>query len=83
MKKRLLLSAVSLCLFALCFVSFKKIEQEPQKLNILWITNEDMSPQHLGCYGGKVAKTPNIDLLAKQGVRYTNGELSEKYLRAK
>lgn len=41
------------------------------RLNILWITTEDMSPGHLGCYGGKVAKTPNIDQLAREGVRYT------------
>ncbi len=39
--------------------------------NILWITTEDMSPGHLGCYGGKIARTPNIDQLAKEGVRYT------------
>jgi len=46
--------------------------QQPQKQpNILWISTEDMSP-HLGCYGDKVAKTPNIDKLASQGIRYTN-----------
>jgi N-sulfoglucosamine sulfohydrolase len=46
--------------------------QQPQKHpNILWISTEDMSP-HLGCYGDKVAKTPNIDRLASQGIRYTN-----------
>lgn len=39
--------------------------------NIVWITCEDMSP-HLGSYGEKVAKTPNLDLLAKEAVRYTN-----------
>ena len=39
--------------------------------NILWISTEDMSP-HLGCYGDKVARTPNIDRLAAQGIRYTN-----------
>jgi N-sulfoglucosamine sulfohydrolase len=39
--------------------------------NILWISTEDLSP-HLGCYGDKVARTPNIDRLALQGVRYTN-----------
>lgn len=39
--------------------------------NILWISTEDFSP-HLGCYGDELAKTPNIDKLATQGIRYTN-----------
>ncbi|MBI4910146.1 MAG: sulfatase-like hydrolase/transferase [Acidobacteria bacterium] len=38
--------------------------------NILWISIEDTSPQ-IGCYGDKLARTPNIDRLATQGVRYT------------
>ncbi|HOO98618.1 MAG TPA: sulfatase [Bacteroidales bacterium] len=46
-------------------------QQEVKKPNILWISTEDMSP-HLGCYGDNVAKTPNIDKLAGQGIRYTN-----------
>lgn len=43
----------------------------PKQPNILWITCEDMSP-HLGSFGEKVAKTPNLDQLAKEGVRYTH-----------
>ena len=43
-----------------------------QKPNILWITIEDASPQFIGCYGNKVARTPNIDRLAKEGIRFTN-----------
>lgn len=39
--------------------------------NILWITCEDMSP-HLGCYDDPLARTPTIDKLASQGIRYTN-----------
>jgi N-sulfoglucosamine sulfohydrolase len=46
-------------------------QQAAKRPNIIWISTEDMSP-HLGCYGDKVAKTPNIDRLAAQGVRYTN-----------
>lgn len=38
--------------------------------NIVWIVCEDMSP-HLGSYGEKVAKTPVLDQLAKESVRYT------------
>jgi uncharacterized sulfatase len=39
--------------------------------NILWISCEDISP-HLGCYGDPHAKTPVLDGLAAQGVRYTH-----------
>ena len=41
------------------------------RLNILWITSEDNSP-YLSCYGDPLAKTPNLDRLAEQGVRYRN-----------
>jgi len=46
-------------------------QQAQKQPNILWISTEDLSP-HFGCYGDKVAKTPNIDRLASQGIRYTN-----------
>ena len=39
--------------------------------NILWIVSEDNFP-YLGCYGDKVARTPNLDRLASQGVLYEN-----------
>lgn len=39
--------------------------------NILWLSVEDMSP-HLGCYGDFTVPTPNIDRLAKEGIRYEN-----------
>lgn len=42
------------------------------KPNILWVTIEDTSPEFIGCYGNKDAKTPVIDRLAKEGVRFTN-----------
>ncbi len=42
----------------------------PERPNILWITCEDISPD-LGCYGDTYARTPNLDELARQGVRFT------------
>ncbi len=39
-------------------------------LNILWLIGEDFSP-HLGCYGTKEVFTPNLDKMAKEGMRYT------------
>jgi N-sulfoglucosamine sulfohydrolase len=44
---------------------------EAKRPNVLWLTCEDISP-HLGCYGDKDAKTPNLDAFAKQAVRYDN-----------
>ena len=38
--------------------------------NILWLVCEDMSP-YLSSYGSKVTRTPNLDSLAKNGIRYT------------
>ena len=46
-------------------------DDKTQKPNILWIIAEDLSPD-LACYGEPIVKTPNIDKLAAQGVRYTN-----------
>jgi N-sulfoglucosamine sulfohydrolase len=37
--------------------------------NILLITGDDLGPQ-LGCYGDHTITTPNVDLLAAEGVRF-------------
>lgn len=42
-----------------------------ERPNILWIVSEDNNP-YLGCYGDKLARTPTIDSLAKDGVLYEN-----------
>ena len=39
------------------------------KPNILWLTSEDHSP-HMGCYGDKIARTPNVDALAAKGMLF-------------
>ena len=39
--------------------------------NILWLTCEDMNPD-LGCWGDGYSVTPNLDRLARDGVRYTH-----------
>lgn len=57
-------------LASLAFV-FRPAQQMPGQPNILWITCEDMS-LHLACYGDKQVKTPNLDQLATEGVRYTH-----------
>lgn len=39
--------------------------------NILFIMCDQLRADHLGCYGHPHLKTPNIDALAKRGVRFT------------
>ena len=56
-------SALSLTLLSAC--------AKPAKPNILWIISEDTCPDY-GCYGNTIVKTPNVDRLASQGVRFTN-----------
>src|SRR5436305_1747419 len=42
----------------------------PDKPNILIILADDMGFSDVGCYGGEIS-TPNIDALAKEGLRFT------------
>ncbi|MFY9153546.1 MAG: sulfatase [Prolixibacteraceae bacterium] len=49
----------------------KQEKIHPQRPNIIWISTEDIGP-HLGCYGDQAARTPNLDRLAKQGMRFNN-----------
>ena len=42
----------------------------PGKPNIVLIMADDMGYSDIGCYGGEI-NTPNIDKLAKEGVRFT------------
>ncbi len=42
----------------------------PEHPNFLTVTCEDLSPV-LGCYGDQYARTPNLDRLAGEGIRFT------------
>jgi arylsulfatase A-like enzyme len=44
----------------------------PARPNIVWIIVHDLHAPLIGCYGNALAKTPAIDSLARDGVRYTN-----------
>ena len=40
--------------------------------NIIFIMVDDMGYHDLGCYGSKTISTPNIDRMAKEGIRFTD-----------
>ena len=44
---------------------------EPARPNIVLILADDMGYGDLGCYGGRFAPTPNLDRMAREGIRFT------------
>ena len=40
--------------------------------NIVFIMSDDHAAHAIGCYGSRINKTPNIDRIAKEGVRLEN-----------
>ncbi|MBM3992794.1 MAG: arylsulfatase [Planctomycetes bacterium] len=61
--------------FAVCFwfLPTPTLAQEKakRKPNIIVILADDLGYSDIGCYGGEI-KTPNLDKLAKNGLRFTN-----------
>jgi arylsulfatase len=61
-------SLIALALLpAICLAD--QIETQPP--NIILIMADDLGYAELGCYGQKKIKTPNIDALARNGMRFT------------
>lgn len=47
-------------------------KQEEKRPNVILIVADDLGYGDLGCYGAKDVKTPNVDRLAKNGIRFLN-----------
>jgi N-sulfoglucosamine sulfohydrolase len=56
---------------ALLLVVSTSFGKDAERYNILWLSCEDINPT-IACYGTEGIETPNIDRLAKEGIRYTN-----------
>ena len=61
--------------FTLLSLTFWAVAKKP---NVIVIMADDLGYGDLGCYGAKPKnlKTPNIDKLAKQGLKFTSGYCS-------
>lgn len=69
-KQRLLISTlIGLCLTTL---PDSVSAQQPRKPNIILIVADDLGAHDLGCYGSSFHRTPNLDRLAQQGLRFTD-----------
>ncbi|MGA3102902.1 MAG: sulfatase-like hydrolase/transferase [Terriglobales bacterium] len=60
--------AVSLATFAASLAAAQTPAKEPP--NVLFVTIDTLRADHVGCYGYKQVKTPNIDSLATDGSRF-------------
>lgn len=43
-----------------------------EKPNLIWVMADDLGYGELGCYGQKVTRTPNLDRMASEGLRFTH-----------
>ena len=41
-------------------------------MRVLFLDIDTLRPDHMSCYGYERRTTPNMDLVAEKGVRYTN-----------
>lgn len=52
--------------------------QQAKRPNILLILTDDQGWTTLGCYGGKIVPTPNLDRLAAEGARFTSAYVTSQ-----
>ncbi len=58
--------------FLFCFLICAHIGVSQPRPNIILIIADDVGWDDIGCYGNTAIRTPNIDQLAKEGMRFTN-----------
>ena len=59
------------CVMAILLARFTVLQAtEPERPNVLIILADDMGFSDAGCYGGEI-QTPNLDSLARNGLRFT------------
>ena len=67
------LPAALLLLVAFCSSTSEAKETRP---NFILFITDDISAGDLGCYGNEKIKTPHLDRMAAEGLRFTNAYLS-------
>jgi hypothetical protein len=71
--KSVILLAFVLGVFAVCtYGGPKKQLKKNRPPNIVFILSDNQPASAVGCYGNPDIKTPHIDQLAKEGIKFTN-----------
>lgn len=65
-----LLTIILLCSLSAVTLAQSKKEIKPVHPNIVYIIADDLGYGELGCYGQEKIETPNLDALAKRGMRF-------------
>lgn len=66
------LTGVAATTVVFSFSSCKKENKVPTRYNIVYIMTDDHTGQMMSCYDTRYIETPNLDRIARDGVRFTN-----------
>lgn len=55
-----------------CHSKPQEVARQPRNTDVVLITLDTTRADHLGCYGSRSVKTPNLDALAARGVRFAH-----------
>lgn len=61
-----------LFLALLCGIGERVVAAEPRPPNVVIIYADDLGYGDLGCYGNTTIRTPNLDRMAREGMRFTD-----------
>ncbi len=70
MKLRIMRFTLFMVLSLICYELFGQTPKATSLPNIMIILSDDLTYHDLGCYGNDEVQTPNIDKLAKEGMKF-------------
>lgn len=59
-------------IFSLCVLAIGRVSTADERPNFIVIFCDDQGYQDLGCFGSPDIKTPNVDRMAEEGMRFTD-----------